>query len=66
MNTKNVLSLLAALAFSLAIFSPGVYANEEEVENACMEKADKQEIPDDKYDDFVSQCIEEASKKAAK
>jgi hypothetical protein len=62
MNSKTIPAFITALILGSGILAAPVYANEE-VENACMEQADEQNIPDDKYDEFVSNCVAEAMKK---
>ena len=62
MSTKALPVIITLLAVAGIISTP-VYANEDS-ENACMEKADAQNVPDDKYEEFVIKCIEEAKAKA--
>ncbi len=59
------LSLLisAASLMLAATFTTPVLA-QQEAEEACLSKADEMQIADDKYDEFIQNCIEEAATKS--
>ena len=61
--TKKLYAM-AFLPFVVFGFNTAVFAADEEIENACIEKADEQNVPDEKYDEFLAKCIEDASKQA--
>jgi hypothetical protein len=59
------LSLLisAASLMLAATFTTPVFA-EQDAEEICLSKADEMQISDDKYDDFIQQCIQELAPKS--
>jgi hypothetical protein len=60
---KSFSLLASALAvFMATVISTPVMA-QQDVEEACIAKADEMQIADDKYDDFIQQCIEAAKPK---
>jgi hypothetical protein len=51
-------SLMLAAAFTTPVLA------EQDAEEICINKADEMQIADDKYDDFIRNCIEEAATKS--
>jgi hypothetical protein len=64
MNTKTLFAFILTLLVVTGFAGSSYAATDEEIENACMNKADEQNISEDKYEDFVSKCI--ADTKAGK
>lgn len=64
MKTRTLFALIMTLLVAQGFTSLSFAASDEDIENACMNKADEQNIADDKYDDFVSKCVEEAKAKS--
>jgi hypothetical protein len=61
---KSVLLMAGAfIVFMASAITTPVMAAQEDVEEACISKADEMQIADDKYDDFIQQCIATAAPK---
>jgi hypothetical protein len=60
MNTKTLFAFILALLVTTGFVGSSYAATDEEIENACMNKADEQNISEDKYEDYVSKCIADA------
>jgi hypothetical protein len=63
MNTRTLFAFIMTLLFAHGFTSLSFAASDEDIENACMNKADEQNVADDKYDDFIGKCIEDAKAK---
>jgi hypothetical protein len=59
------LSLLTSATFIIlaAAFTTPVLA-QQDAEEVCISKAEEMQVAEDKYDDFVQQCIEELTPKS--
>lgn len=54
----NSFLILIAASFSAPVFA------QQDAEEACLAKADEMQIADDKYDEFIQKCIQEATAKS--
>lgn len=57
MKSLSLLISAASLIMATLIATPAFAVTQEEAEEACLSKADEMMIADDKYDDFVQECI---------
>ncbi|MCW8962526.1 MAG: hypothetical protein OQL16_01925 [Gammaproteobacteria bacterium] len=53
------------LIFVLTGFNSDTLADQATIEFICIEKAGTLDLTDEKYDEYIDQCIAEAEKKAA-
>jgi hypothetical protein len=55
-------SVMASAIFLLIMILPMNSAvAQQDAEEACISKAEEMQVPDDKFDDFILQCIEEST-----
>jgi hypothetical protein len=57
MKPLSLLISAASLMLAAAFTTPVVA--EQDAEEICINKADELQIDDDKYDDFIQQCIQD-------
>ncbi len=57
MKPLSLLISAATLITATFLATPAFAVTQQEAEEACLNKADEMQIADDKYDDFVQECI---------
>ena len=57
MKSLSLLISAAALITATFLATPAFAVTQQEAEETCLNKADEMQIADDKYDDFVQECI---------
>lgn len=62
MKSLSILISAASMILAFAFTTP-VLA-QQDAEEACIAKADEMQIADDKYDEFIKQCIEQSAPKS--